>query len=256
MKKKHNEESVATFTANVTKRDYQYSVVDEVLAASFDFDRAEVLLEQFFSEEDFSDTQDKDPTNHELFLDKARLVHVGGRLGNTNMPFASRFPIYYPSQSPQLKLRVMEVGMIALHAGAGFTRAKDLINILYSDNMVTSVKENALDFGLDTVGTLNDGGFSLQKFSTNSQSLQEELESRDSLNVSEKAFSRVLGMSWCLADDTLSYCKPSKKNERDERTTKVCGRSIFHKFPRDYDLLGILAGVLMPGTAFLSDLCG
>ena len=48
-----------------------------MLAASFDFDRAEVLLEQFFSEEDFSDTQDKDPTNHELFLDKARLVHVG-----------------------------------------------------------------------------------------------------------------------------------------------------------------------------------
>ena len=65
--------------ANVAKptKDYHYSMVDEEHAASFDFDYAEDLLERFFSEEDFSAAQDKDPTKHELLqklMDGTRLV--------------------------------------------------------------------------------------------------------------------------------------------------------------------------------------
>ena len=59
-----------------------------------------------------------------LFLDSTGLVRCGGRLGNTSLSYSSRFPIYYPNNSPLLKLRVLEVHHLAKHAGPGVTRAK------------------------------------------------------------------------------------------------------------------------------------
>ena len=405
----HNEESATTLVGTTTKptKDYHYSMGDEEMAGSFDFDKAETMLEQFFSEEDFSATQDKDPTKHELLQklkEGIRLVDTptgrnyevpmlwksknskeklkpnfglslaflhklvdrleeSGKLESANTvieaAIASGFyeevetdhslghhiPTFFVSQphststpmrhviagnlgkpcinselekGPSLiadlptllrQFRAHEIGITgdiskAFHQlvvrpedrdmmrflwfrkgsrtqlitlrlarvpfgtclapfqlfGTLFLHlqnhqhptAKDTINKLYSDNLVTSVKENALEFILDTVKILNDGGFTLKKFSSNSKALAQELEARDLLNVSEKEVTRVLGMSWDLFADSLQFCKPSAK--RDEKM-KVCRRSILQTLPRHYDPLGILAPVLMPGVAFLSELC-
>ena len=95
-------------------------------------------------------------------------------------------------------------GTLFLHcSGHQHPTAVELIKMLYSDNLVTSVKGNALDFVLDSVSILKDGGFTLKKFSTNSKPLQQDLESRDLLNVSERHETRVLGMSWNLKHATL-----------------------------------------------------
>ena len=129
--------------------------------------------------------------------------------------------------------------------------AKSLNDVLYNDNVVTSVKDNELDYALNAVAILGDGGFTLRKFSTNSKKLQEELEKRNLLNVAEREFTRVLGMKWDLKEDTLSYCRPSVP--KDEPITR---RSILHQLPRHFDPIGLLSPVLIPGVYFISEMCG
>ena len=129
--------------------------------------------------------------------------------------------------------------------------AKALNDVLYNDNVVVSVKENELDFALNAVAILGDGGFTLRKFSTNSPSLQKELEARNLLNMAEREHTRVLGMKWALGTDLLSFCRPLQPGANDV----VTRRSILHQLPRHFDPIGILSPVLMPGVNFISQMC-
>ena len=129
-------------------------------------------------------------------------------------------------------------------------RAKELVDLLYSDNLVTSVSDEGLTYVLDVVKIFKDGGFNLTKFSTNCKELEKELEERNLLNTKERTTSRVLGMCWEMNSDLLSYCKPREI----EANTTLCRRSILKWLPRHYDPIGWLAGILMPGTHFLSQI--
>ena len=129
--------------------------------------------------------------------------------------------------------------------------AKPLNDVLYNDNVVTSVKQNELDYALNAVAILGDGGFTLRKFSTNSEPLQKELEQRNLLNIAERETTRVLGMKWDLKEDTLSFCRPSVPTDNE----KVTRRSILHQLPRHYDPIGIMSPILIPGVNFISQMC-
>ena len=123
----------------------------------------------------------------------------------------------------------------------------ELVKKLYSDNLVTSVETDELQFALDTVNTFNSGGFKLCKFSTNSPTLQKELDEKELLNTAEKEITRVLGMCWKMKDDTLGWFKPHKTFDKDGVVTR---RSMLKWLPSHWDPLGLLEGVTMPARAF------
>ena len=80
---------------------------------------------------------------NQLFL-AAGIVRCGGRLGNSSMSYSSRFPIWYPNNSPLIKQRVLEMHETAKHAGPGVTRAK-MLRILWiprSSNVIRKILKN------------------------------------------------------------------------------------------------------------------
>ena len=131
--------------------------------------------------------------------------------------------------------------------GHDHPEAKGLIERLYSDNLVTSVKGDELKYTLDAVNIFSSGGFKLCKFSTSSAVLAQELENRDLLNTKETQETRVLGMRWKMSEDTLGWYKPRKPIDNNGVVTR---RSMLQWTPRHFDPLGILEGVVMPARAF------
>ena len=57
-----------------------------------------------------------------LFLDQEGVVRVKGRLGNANIGWARRHPVYYPARAPLYTIRVMEQHRLAKHAGPAITK--------------------------------------------------------------------------------------------------------------------------------------
>ena len=123
----------------------------------------------------------------------------------------------------------------------------ELVKSLYSDNLVTSVDKNELNFALDTVNIFGSGGFKLCKFSTNSTDLASKLDQMKLLNEAEKDITRVLGMCWNMKDDTLGWFKPHRTFDTNGVVTR---RSMLKWLPSHWDPLGLLEGVTMPARAF------
>ena len=129
-------------------------------------------------------------------------------------------------------------------------QAEGMVPELYSDNLLCAKNSNELEYALNAVTILGDGGFDLKKFSTNSALLMKELEQRNLLNIAEREFTRTLGMKWNLKDDTLSFCPIPDQQPADIITL----RSMKKRLPRHYDPLGIMQCTTMPGTKFQSDM--
>ena len=126
--------------------------------------------------------------------------------------------------------------------------AKSLIDTFYSDNLVTSIDGDAVRFTQDAVAILNDGGFSLRKFSTNSKELETNLLEKGLLNTAEMDTTRVLGSIWTMETDTMSFPKPPSPPERLTR------RKALQWLHGRFDPLGILEGLVMPGRALLASI--
>ena len=63
-----------------------------------------------------------------LFIHEG-IVRLAGRLGNTKLPFSTRFPIYYSPNSPLIRQRVLEMHITSNHAGHGITKSKLFQNL-------------------------------------------------------------------------------------------------------------------------------
>ena len=129
-------------------------------------------------------------------------------------------------------------------------QALDILPNLYSDNLIVSKNGKELEYCTNAVEILKDGGFSLRKFSTNNKGLATQLKEKDLYNTDEQGECKVLGMKWDLTEDTLSF-PPITDTLLDNEITH---RKILKQLPRHYDPLGIAAGILMPGTKFMSEL--
>ena len=131
--------------------------------------------------------------------------------------------------------------------------AKDIISKFYSDNMVCSIDNaNPMNYILDAVRVLGDGGFQLRKFSSNSKALKQELIRHQLWNEKEPNQTRILGMVWNFDEDTLRYSKPSKKGSEGPVTTK---RKALKTLMSHFDPLGLQSALIMPLTNQFSKFC-
>ena len=131
--------------------------------------------------------------------------------------------------------------------------AKGIIEKFYSDNMVCAIDNaNPLQFIQDAVRVLGDGGFHLTKFSTNCDSLKQDLQKHKLWNEKEPHQTRILGMIWTFNEDTLRYSKPSKKGTQGPVTTK---RKALKTLMSHFDPLGLQSALIMPLTNLFSKFC-
>ena len=131
--------------------------------------------------------------------------------------------------------------------------AESILDKFYSDNMVTSIDdEQPLEYILNAVRVLKDGGFNLRKFSSNSKSLNKKLQEQDLWNDKEPTQTRILGLIWSFEQDTLTFSKPAKNKCKEQVTTK---REALQNLMSHFDPLGLLSALTMPLTNQFSKFC-
>ena len=129
--------------------------------------------------------------------------------------------------------------------------AESLMDKFYSDNMVTAIDHDPLEYILNAVRVLKHGGFDLRKFSSNCEELNKKLQQEHNLwNDKEPNQTRVLGMIWNFQQDTLAFSPP--KSRIGSVTTK---REALQTLMSHFDPLGLLSALSMPLTNLFSKFC-
>ena len=146
------------------------------------------------------------------------------------------------------------LGTLAFHLSSHADKevAGSILDKFYADNMVFSIDDaEPLEYILNAVRVLKDGGFDLRKFSSSSKSLNQELRKHDLFNEKEPSQTRILGMVWSFYEDNLTFSKPSK-SRKGPITSK---REALQTLMSHFDPLGLLSALIMPLTSQFSKFC-
>ena len=125
-------------------------------------------------------------------------------------------------------------------------QGKDMIPELYSDNLVAAKDTAALNYAINAIAILGEGGFNLRKWSSNDKQIESKLP--ESL-LNNEEHTRILGMNWSLEDDTLSLGQVNEPRKED-----ITRKVILKQLLKHWDPLGLASAVTMPGQAFMSQL--
>uniref|UniRef100_A0A182I0G9 Uncharacterized protein n=1 Tax=Anopheles arabiensis TaxID=7173 RepID=A0A182I0G9_ANOAR len=149
--------------------------------------------------------------------------------------------------SPSSFLATRVLHQLAHDEGDNFPMAKEaLLNHFYVDDYIggANTEEEAAELYKQLVALLSKGGFSLQKWSTNSERLLESIPPKDRASKTEVNFIsddpvKTLGVVWLPASDHL-YVQ-ANTNEFVEPLTK---RKVYSMIARLFDPIGLVAPIV------------
>ena len=120
----------------------------------------------------------------------------------------------------------------------------------------TASEKDAIQIVKDLTALCNKGGFSLQKWVTNSRSvlmsIPGDIRSTDvrelDLDTDQLPMERALGLQWCVESDQFSFRTALRERPQTRRGILSVVSSL-------YDPLGFLAPFIMPAKLMLQELC-
>jgi hypothetical protein len=128
--------------------------------------------------------------------------------------------------------------------------ARDLINKLYVDNLLTSVDTDteALEYYDRSRSVMSDGSFLLRQWASNSKELTQRAKME---NMATKSVTSVatLGLNWDTEKDTLKLME--KKFDKTKLATK---RRVLSETSSVFDPLGLVSPLIVPARKFTNEL--
>lgn len=161
---------------------------------------------------------------------------------------------YGTTCAPYLAMRCLK--QLAEEDGENYPLARQaLMSDFYTMNDVltgTDTIADAIDLQKQLMNLLAQGQFHLRKWRSNEEKilhhLLEESKTEDSLILSDKTFSKTLGVQWNHKEDLLKY---NVKPALEERITK---RVVLSKIAQIFDPLGLIGPILITAKVIMQHL--